>query len=357
MPRPESVLQNHIGDVEFPVRRRRRYAAALDAARREDQKALGRRALWLTLFAGPLGVVAYLTALTVYPQGTEFSNPFVVFVGGLMVGLLVGVVFFAIRDAGAPLRAQRQYIALSGRQSLTLRQQQILALDASSDFSFRGWNSSLAFAPTYIELPEEVRRRHLDGQKGGPWVALPVLPVSAYRAALDEQFKIASRTDAEVLAADARAVGLWSQRFAAVASSPDGEAMMSRVAALTGVDVFDLIELTHPTDEAPATLLLAGDTERAIGALRYAYASGYLTAEHTWQLLEPLADRVFATYTGWDAYWRDVLIATAFRTDSLDAVQQQRDNLRHLAASDWPAGSLPFPRVDSPRRAVPRDTA
>lgn len=304
---------------------------------------MGRRAIGLTAIAAPLGIIGYVVALTFYPDGTEFANPFISFVGGLFLGLLIGVIVFAIRDADAPRRAQAAYISRTGRVPLTTRQQQILALDASSDFSYRGWNSSLAFAPTFAELPDELRRRHNDGQDGSPWTSLPVLSLQTYRAALDEQFKIASSTDAEVLAADALAIGLLSRQFAEVAAGEHGERMMTRVAALSGVQVFDLLELAQGAGDAPARFLLAGDIERSIGGIRYAYVSGYLTAEQTWRLLEPIAERAFRTYTSWDTYWREVTIATAFRTDSLDAVQRQRDNLTQLKASQWPAAALPYP--------------
>ncbi len=305
---------------------------------------MGRRALGLTAFAAPLGVAGFAIALTFYPDGTEFSNPFISFVGGLFLGLLIGVIVFAIRDADGPRRAQNAYIIRAGRAPITMRQQQILALDASSDFSYCGWNSSLAFAPTFAELPADLRQRYQDGQTGSPWTSLPVLSLQTYRAALDEQFKIASATDAEVLAADALATGPLSRRFAEVAAGEHGEQMMTRVAALSGVQFFDILDLAQGAGEAPGRLLLAGDLERAIGGIRYAYVSGYLSAEQTWRLLEPIAERAFTSYDGWDAYWRDALIATAFRTDSLDAVQRQRDNLTQLHASSWPAATVPYPR-------------
>ncbi|MEV8023787.1 hypothetical protein [Microbacterium sp. NPDC080220] len=42
-------------------------------------------------------------------------------------------------------------------------------------------------------------------------------------------------------------------------------------------------------------------------------------------------------------HWREVVIATAFRTDSLQAVQSQRDALAELRGSRWPAASVPWP--------------
>ena len=200
-----NALQNHPGDIEYPVRSRRRYTQALDAKRKTDPAEMRRRALPVTLIAA------------------------------------------------------------------------------------RGWNGSLAFTPTYAELPQEL------------------------------------------------------QRFAEVVHSDGGEHMMTRVAGLTELPVFDIQDLARGTQENPARLLLAADIERGIGGIRYAYVAGYLTADETWALLEPLAEKAFATYRSADEYWREVIIATAFRTDSLQAVQSQRDALADPRRSSWPAASVPWP--------------
>ena len=76
---------------------------------------------------------------------------------------------------------------------------------------------------------------------------------------------------------------------------------------------------------------------------RAAGAEIVATADETWALLEPLAEKAFATYRSADEYWREVIIATAFRTDSLQAVQSQRDALADPRRSSWPAASVPWP--------------
>jgi hypothetical protein len=336
-----SALQNHPGDVEYPVRPRRRYTRALEMQRKTDPIEMRRRALPVTLIAVPFGIAAAIVATML--DVDEFGLVLFAFFIGTCVGLLIASLVLAAVDARAPRRAQLAYIAASGRRPITARQQQILALDVASDFAMRGWNASLAFQPTYAELPRELREKHRDGEERSPWFALPIPPVKQLRGALDEQFKIVSAADAQLLVADTLVRGLNSQRFAEVAQSPGAEHMMSRVAALTGVPVFDIQDLARDSEERPARLLLAADLERGIGGIRYAYVAGYLTADEAWDLLEPLAEKAFATYRSGDEYWREIMIATAFRTDSLEAVQRQRDALAELRTSRWPAASAEWP--------------
>ena len=334
-------LQNHPGDVEFPVRSRLRYARVADAHRRAPGGGIGRRALLVTAVAAPLGVVGFVIALASADGST--GTPFLGFGVGLVIGLAVASLVFQLRDAGAPRRQQLAYRAEARVPTTTLRQQQLLALDAVSDFSFGGWNSSLAFQPTWAELPAPLRARFADGAKGTPWPELPMPVLAEQRGALDRDFRIASAEDVELFVADVLAGGPLSTRFAEVSASPDAERMRSRLAALTGESEFHLLERAQPVGGRPPVLLLAGDAERTIGAIRYAYVAGYLTAERAWQLLESIGDRVFAQYDGWDDYWRDAAVAIAFRTDSLSAVQQYHRLRGELLASSWPAASLPYP--------------
>ncbi|NQX17456.1 DUF1266 domain-containing protein [Rathayibacter sp. VKM Ac-2857] len=338
-------LQNHPGDVEFPVRSRLRYARAADAHRRSPGGGIGRRALLVTACAAPLGIVGFVLGLANADGSTGL--PVFTFGIGLVFGLALASIAFQIRDSGAPRRQQLAYRAEARTPPPTLRQQQLLALDAVSDFSFGGWNSSLAFQPTWAELPATLRARFADGAKGSPWPELPMPALTEQRGALDRDFRIASAEDVELFVADVLAGGPLSTRFAEVSASEDAERMRSRIAALTGESEFHLLERAQPIGGRPPVLLLAGDAERTIGAIRYAYVAGYLTADRAWQLLEGIGARVFAQYGGWDDYWRDAAVAIAFRTDSLSAVQQYHRLRGELLASDWPAASTPYPESAS----------
>ena len=338
-------LQNHPGDVEFPVRSRLRYARVADAHRRAPGGGIGRRALLVTAAAAPLGIVGFVLGLASADGSTGL--PIFTFGIGLVLGLALASIAFQIRDAGAPRRQQVAYRAEARTPAPTLRQQQLLALDAVSDFSFGGWNSSLAFKPTWAELPAELRARYADGAKGSPWPELPMPALTEQRGALDRDFRIASAEDVELFVADVLARGPLSTRFAEVSASEDAERMRSRIAALTGESEFHLLERAQPIGGRPPVLLLAGDAERTIGAIRYAYVAGYLTADRAWELLESIGSRVFAQYSGWDGYWRDAAVAIAFRTDSLSAVQQYHRLRGELLASDWPAASTPYPESAS----------
>ncbi|QHC68203.1 DUF1266 domain-containing protein [Rathayibacter sp. VKM Ac-2759] len=334
-------LQNHPGDVEFPVRPRLRYARIADARRRGPGGRIARRALQVTAVAAPFGLVGFAVGVSRGPGVTGL--PFFFFAFGLALGLLVASILFRQWDARAPRREQLAYLAAAATPPTTMRQQQLLALDAVSDFSFGGWNSSLAFQPTWAELPESLRTRFADGAKGSPWEQLPLPLLSEQRVALDRDFRIASRDDIELLVADALERGPLSARFAEVSASEEAERMRARVAALTGGSEFHLLELSQTLDGRPPLLLLAGDAERTIGAIRYSYVAGYLPAERAWELVAAVGDRVLARYSGWDAYWADAATAIAFRTDSLGAVQHHHRLRAELASSGWPAASVAYP--------------
>ncbi|CCE76566.1 DUF1266 domain-containing protein [Clavibacter nebraskensis] len=342
------TLQNHPGDVEFPVQMRNRHARAADAARRTAPAALRRRALLITAWSAPFAIVALVIAVPLADR-QDMTGPPVVAVLAFMLGVTIVSVAFHLRDARAPLAHQRAYVAAAGRAPVTLEQQQLLALDAVSDFSYRLWNSSLAFQPTFAELPAGIRERHADGATGtGGWPALPIASLAQQRAALDSQFRIASRTDLELFVADAMTDGLVSARFAEVAAGPDAERMVARMAALTGRSEFEVMERTRPRGDRPPVLLLAGDSERTIGAIRYAYVAGYLPADDAWALIREVGARVFAAYDGWDAYWADVALALAFRTDSLETVQAAQRVQEGLRTSGWPAAKVPWPGEGAP---------
>ncbi|CAN02757.1 DUF1266 domain-containing protein [Clavibacter michiganensis subsp. michiganensis] len=346
------TLQNHPGEVEFPVRARVRYARMLDAQRLRPGGGKGTRALLVTALALPFGAagvaLGILVATSGEPEGGP-AMPIVLFALGMGIGMLVASIVFQQIDARAPRRDQLDYVAQARIRPVTLEEQQLLALDAVSDYSFGGWNSSLAFQPTWAEMPAELRTTHADGANGHEWVGLPMTTLAQHRAALDTQFRIASRDDIELFVADALTQGPQSARFAELAVSEEAERMVSRMAALTGRSEFEIIDLTRPHDGRPPVLLLAGDSERTIGAIRYAYMAGYLPADDAWALIRQIGARVFATYDGWDAYWADVSLALAFRTDSLDAVQSQRRVRDALVASAWPAATVPWPGAATPR--------
>jgi len=342
------TLQNHPGETEYPVRPRARYARAADARRRQPGGGNQRRALLLTAWGLPLGVVGFITGRSEFQGAAEETLPF--FTGAVCfgIGLLIASIVFQQIDSRGPRDQQRAYIAAAGLVPVSQRQQQLLALDSSSDWSFGCWNSSLAYMPTWAELPADLRQKYGDGAQGSPWPALPLGRLDEQRAALDSRFRIASADDLELLVADTLIVGSLSQRFAEVATSDDAERMFSRVSAITGETEFRLIERTHPTADAEPLLLLAGDTERTIGAVRFSYLAGYLTADRAWELIGRLGDRAFARYPDYDAYWADVAVAVAFASDSLQQVQDQRALRVAVTGSNWPAARVPYPAASQP---------
>lgn len=332
-------LQNHIGDSEFPVRARSRYAKIVEADRRRTPRRQATRALVTTAIGLTVGSIAFAVALE-----TGIVDPFFGGVAGFVVALIVASAVLSRWDAGAMRRAQTAYLAATGATPITQEQQQILALDAASDYSFGGWNSSLAFSFAWVELPAAIRAKWADGQKGTPWPALPHTTLARLRTSLDDNYKIASTTDVEVFVADFLAEGRLSAGFAEVAASPDAEIMTSRVATIAGVTVFDVLELSQPADGREPELMLAGDVERTIGGIRYAYMAGYLTADRAWELLAQVAAKAFDRYDDYDDYANALVLATAFRSNSLEAVENLRANLAGLRENGWPATSVPYPQ-------------
>jgi len=332
-------LQNHPGDSEFPVRSRSRYAKIVEAHRRRTPRRQATRALVTTLIGLTLGSIVFAVALE-----TGAIDPFFGGLAGFVAALIVTAAVLSRWDAGAMRRAQVAYLTATSATPITQEQQQILALDAASDYSFCGWNSSLAFAFAWVELPAAIRAKWADGQEGSPWPALPSTSLAKLRTSLDDNYKIASTADAEVFVADFLALGSLSARFKEVAQSPDAEAMASRVATLAGVNVFDVLELSQPTGGREPEFLLAGDVERTIGGVRYAYMAGYLSAERAWELLAQVAARAFDRYESYDEYGRGLALATAFRTNSLESVENLRASIAGLRADGWPAASVPYPQ-------------
>ncbi len=259
------TLQNHPGEVEFPARARVRYARMLDAQRLRPGGGKGTRALLVTALALPFGAAGVPLGIVVATSGEPEGGPampIVLFARGMGVGLLVASIVFQQIAARAPRLDQLDYVAQARIRPLLLEEQQLLALDAVSDFSFGGWNSSLAFQPTWAEMPAELRTKHADGATGHEWVGLPMTTLAQHRAALDTQFRIAARDDIELFVADALAQGPQSARFAELAASEEAERMVSRMAALTGRSEFEIIDL-HPPARRPASRAAARGRQRA----------------------------------------------------------------------------------------------
>lgn len=114
-----NALQNHPGDVEYPVRSRRRYTRALEAKRKADPAEMRRRALPVTLIAAPVGIAAFV--LSFIWDVTDIGLNFFAFFVGMCLGLLIASIILArlhpdLRraTAGAPREAPRR----RGRRTL-----------------------------------------------------------------------------------------------------------------------------------------------------------------------------------------------------------------------------------------------
>jgi len=362
------VLQNHYRDREYPVRSRSRHARQVQQARAARLSSISAgEALVRVAPALVLLVVLMVLRSRISPQlppGAQDGYPVLVAIVCLTVTVL-GVIGGSLRDRSLPVREQRRYRQLTGAAEVSAHQQQLLTLDAQSDFAFGGWNSSLEYAPSWRCLPPATRRtwehratwltgegpsrpgsdRKFDG--GRPlFRTLPMAPVATQRADIDARHHIASGQDvplyvADLLGSGARAGGI-SARFAAAAAGADGDRVIARLASLTGRDEFELRALTEPVGGRPPELLVGADVQWAVSVVRLCYVAEHVEASTAWQLIEGAGARAADRFTSWAQYWASVRTGVAFASDSLEAVQRFDARLAELYASAWPAARTPW---------------
>ncbi|MGO3886163.1 MAG: DUF1266 domain-containing protein [Mycetocola sp.] len=337
------TLQNHFGDREFPVRPRWRHRTEVTRQRARRRPGWSRLRLVLVVVgvalagAAGYGIAALLSADL--PCDAQQS----VCLAGMAAAMLVTVCVVMIRDRSLPLREQRRYRALSVAAEPTPRQLQLLALDAHGDYELGGWNGSLAFRPSWAEMPETVRARFQMGRAGQPFITLPLEDVGTLRNFLDAQARITGPTDVELLINDVVASRSLSHRFAAALRTAEGDRVAARLSGLTGVDEFTIAELSLPAAERPATQLWPADAQRLIAIIRMSVVAEFTTPERAWELIERVATMATAVVDSWDEYWANVRLGVAFASDSRQAVSDFDERHAEFLASAWPALELPFP--------------
>lgn len=342
------MLQNRYGDTEFPVRDRwssaRLYRQAL--LRTRPTWAAVRNLVWVVPAVVLLAVLLVSTnGLDRVPGGDGLG---VLVLGGFALLVTAGLLGATWTDRRRPRLEQQRYWAAIGVPQVTERQQQLLALDAQSDYGFGGWNASLDYGPAWSRMPEAAQQRHLRDPRWQPFVTMPPLETERLRASLDDQWHIASRGDLELFVADALSEQSLSAKYRAVVASERGERMLSRVASLTGHDPWDLRGLLQGAGDRPAPALWGADSQRVVSVIRMGRLAGYVDEPFAWELIEHAAGPATSLFASWDEYWRNVRIGTAFWTDSLEAVQRFDHVLTGLRNSAWPAARVPFPASPLP---------
>lgn len=339
------MLQNRYGDREFPIRDRWRYARLYrEQAKRRDPSRAALRGL--VRVAPAMVVLATTVPFVASDDGVSTPQTRITFLTALVLFVLLaaaGLVVGALVDRSVPRREQQRYRALAGSPEITPRQQQLLALDAQSDFSIGGWNSSLDYGPAWRMMPADVRRTHEHGAKRSYFVTMPLVEVRAMRAKLDADEHIASGGDVELFVADALSDSSISARFHRVLHGQDGERMLARLASLTGLSQWDLRALDESAGGRPARLLWAADTQRVIAIVRMAYLAEHIDAPTAWRLIERAAEPGTGLFRSWEEYWVGVRTGLAFWSDRLDVIQQFDESLAGFTRSEWPAAHVDFP--------------
>ena len=351
------VLQNRYGDTEYPIRDRwssaRLYRQALLRVR--PSWAATRNLIWMAPAIVLLAILFISTdGFDRIPSGNGLGVFALIEVGGFAFLVAAGLTAATWYDRRKPRLEQQHYWNSTTTTPVTGRRQQLLALDAQSDYGFGGWNSTLDYAPAWSRMPAEARQRHERDPKWQPFVTMPLMETDRLRAQLDTQWHIASRGDLELFVADALSDRSLSIKYGQVLASEQGERMLARVSSLTAVNEWDLRALSVPTGEHPARALWAADTQRVISVIRMGSLADLIDTTTAWELIDHAASPGTSLFTGWDDYWGNVRIGLAFHTDSLEAVQRFDHTLKGLQSSNWPAVQTVFPTSAIPSW-LPRD--
>ncbi len=342
------TLQNHPGDLEFPVRARWRWVGRVRRLQRSLGSAEARRSqrrdtvvfvipALVVAIAGTIGQDAWVPV--VLPGADHFAVLFLAVLGAMAVGL-VAVLVASLPLMRRPLRDQRRWLGLTALEPLTEEQQSLLALDAASDHDGRCWNASLAHEPTWALLPRDLRERHRDGESGQAFVSLPMAPLRLLRERLDQRWRIVSAEDLHLAVADGFAERSTSVRLLRALQDPHATA---RLAALTGIDEFALRALAEPSGGRPPALAWGADVQRTVLLVRLAHVAGVVGADEAWALIRQAGQVAAAVHDDWPSYDAAVRIGAALDADSLEQVERVRGAAEAVRRGDWPAARAAFP--------------
>ncbi|TQL02048.1 uncharacterized protein DUF1266 [Cellulomonas sp. SLBN-39] len=338
------LLQNHPGDRAFPVGVHPGSGRRVREARRGTPADRAR-----TLGAVVVAVLLVLAVLVAEPWVLPLVAPDGLADPGFLLAALVLVALLAaavrtvvgVADWALPRREQQHYLRAGRVPPLTLRQQQLLALDALADYQIGAWNHSLEHWPCEVRLAGRVP---VPPRGRGPYLTLPLHRTAALRGAMDRDHKVAG-TDAALDALGRafldRSVSL---PFVDALGGPSRDEVLTRVSALTGLTRDEVAARGVPADpDAPARLLWAKDVMLTVAFARLAWMAGYLTEDQAWSHVERAGDVAFTLFSSWQEYWDEVRLGHAFTEDSLGAVQAFDAVLADYRSSRWPSKALPWP--------------
>lgn len=340
------VLQNRYGDTEYPIRDRwssaRLYRQALLRVR--PSWAATRNLFWMAPAIVLLAVLFISTdGFNNAPTGNRLGVLMLAEIGGFALLIAVGLTAATLVDRRKPRLEQQRYWNITGISPVTGRRQQLLALDAQSDYGYGGWNSTLDYAPSWSRMPAAAQQHHHTNPKWQPFYTMPLLETDQLRAQLDTQWHIASKADLQLFIADSLSDRSLSAKYAEAAGGEQGDRILARLSSLTGVNEWDLRALTVPIDGEPARALWAADSQRVVSVIRMGYLAGLIDTTTAWELIEHAAGPGTSLFTTWAEFWGNVRVGLAFLTDSLEAVQRFDQTLQGLQTSNWPAAHVLFP--------------
>ncbi|MFY0406779.1 DUF1266 domain-containing protein [Solicola sp. PLA-1-18] len=333
--------QNQVGETEHPVRFRRRYVEAGTAVRDGGRSRFLRRG-WIVLaclFVS--GLTAKLAVLLdVVPAAHRYDVQLLLWVLAVAV---VGA-WHVYVDGSGPRRDQDAYLAASDAPVVSERQRDLLALASVTDYEVGGWNDSLEDHPSWAVLDPRLRARWKDGEAGTPWPTMPMARLSKVRDHLDSAYRITGEDSLRLYVLDRLDTDSWSLSF--LRAVRDGnDAVVTRIAGLTGTSNVDVLACTHARGDRPPVLLWGEDLRELVDVVRGGFVAGYLDREDAWAMLGQVGQIAATLFDTVDDYWDNVRLGYAARTDSLAAVRGLDQAREALRTSRWPAASRSMPRL------------
>lgn len=319
------------------MRRRWRYRHIVAAARQERGTTVD-RAFRTTLYALIIVVVGAVVLWWMNQAlgGVDFSSRDALgpICAALFAGSLAAVLAslpLAWRDAGLPLREQAKYRAIGQMQSLTAKQQALLALDAVSDWEMGGWNSSLEYVPA---------ARRLTAHEGHAESFLTLRLVEPSEARTVISNRIGATSAEELRAIIGQNLGELSASAQFADALAGDAAPIDRIASLTGHDAATIRALGYGMDTLPATLLRGHDIMRMIQLTRLGFMADYFSETEAWEHLASFGEMVTSYFPTAEAYWSNIGTGIAFLDASEDGLANFDQVRTQLGQSNWPAAEL-----------------
>ncbi|ACY14608.1 DUF1266 domain-containing protein [Haliangium ochraceum] len=319
------MLQNHPGDSRYPVTSNwltpfehlsKRRASAARAA--------------LTFGIITIGVAVLGNGLLSEAVEPLPASAFAVVYAIGALGLLLFAVFAWLVSQGATARRreQQRYYELGRVPEFTEEQRSAFQLDAVNAVGL--WSETLETWPCAARLGKVA-----SGSAAASFVTLPILPKEEALESLDGDWGVLSaegcrRTIADLLA------GMHSAGFAEVARGPDGDAMLTRLAELTGLPLERVRATLQPANRRPARLIWAWDLARVVPLARKAFMAGLFDEAQAWDAILSASRPAHALFASVEDFYENYRIGHAFWSNDYQGARTRAERIDAFLQSQLP---------------------